>query len=107
MPCSPLSRCGDDDGEDTINDSRVLFVFAIATVISEHISLETVEKMQFATFCLKQRLFKIAWQVYNESLLFDGDRISLSTKAQRYVELVCLLLDREMLTEVFFSANHM
>jgi hypothetical protein len=44
---------------------------------------------------------QIAWRVYQESLLFDSDRISLSTKDRWYVELVGLFLGEAMLADLF------
>jgi hypothetical protein len=38
--------------------------------------------------------------VYQSTLLFDGDRLTVPAKACRYVELVCFLFDLSMLGDV-------
>ena len=50
-------------------------------------------------YILKRKLARIAWRVYQSSLQ-DGNRLTAETKARRYVELVCLLFDSNMLTDV-------
>jgi hypothetical protein len=90
-----------DDVDDVSTCSSPLFEVVIGGAISQYISPETVHRMQQVGSSYRRRLCKIVWRLYNESLLFDDNRISLTTKARRYVELVCLFLDKAMLTEVF------
>jgi hypothetical protein len=64
------------------------------------VSNAVIEHMQKTPYVLKRRLVRIAWRVYQSTLLLDGGRVTASTKAHRYVELVCLLFDLSMLGEV-------
>jgi hypothetical protein len=56
--------------------------------------------MQKTPYVLKRRLVRIAWRVYQSTLLFDGARLTESAKARRYVELVYFLFDLTMLSDV-------
>ena len=59
-----------------------------------------VSMQRTLSYMLRRGLVRIAWRVYQSSLLLDGDRLSASAKARRYTELVCLLLDQTMLGDV-------
>jgi hypothetical protein len=95
------SMIPNDENDDEDDDNKALFEVAIAGAFSQHIALQTVQQSTEVKYPVKRRLCKLAWRVYKESLLMDGDRIGMSIKARRYVELVCLFLDKAMLTDVF------
>ena len=64
------------------------------------ISKTALTHTKVTCYPLKRKLCRLAHRVFIETLLFDGERISLNTKARRYVELVCLFLDLAMLTDL-------
>ena len=57
-------------------------------------------KQQETPYVLRRRLVRIAWRVYQSTLVLDGDRLTVPAKARRYVELVFFLLDLTMLGDV-------
>jgi ankyrin repeat protein len=104
------AACDDDDGDDDDDDDDVdneeiliehhVFETAIASILQQQIPIEVITPMQGINYVLKRRLVRIAWRVYQSSLLLDGDRLTVSTKAHRYMELVCFLFDITMLSGV-------
>ena len=60
----------------------------------------TPQELTPTDYTVKARLTRIAWRVCCDSMLIDGDRISISTKAHRYVELVCCLFNTPMLRQL-------
>ena len=60
----------------------------------------TLASMHGMRYVLKRRLVRIAWRVCEASLLLDGDRVAVSAKIRRYLEVVCFLFDFHMLGEV-------
>jgi ankyrin repeat protein len=91
-----------NDDDAAAPDDREVFEIAIARGFSQSIATSTVPKRRklCRPYPLRRKLCRLAYRVYLETLLFDGERISLSIKARRYVELVCLFLDQAMLTDV-------
>jgi ankyrin repeat protein len=79
---------------------KMLFETSIATAMQGLLSNTAIEKMQNMCYVLKRRLVRVAWRVYQSSLLLDGSRLSELIKAQRYLEVVCLLFDWSMLSDV-------
>jgi ankyrin repeat protein len=57
-------------------------------------------RMQETCYVLKRRLVRIAWRVYQSTLLLDGGRLTAVAKARRYVEVACFLFDSTMLGDV-------
>jgi ankyrin repeat protein len=89
------------NNEDTDADrDREVFELAIARGFGQSLATSAVPKTREVSYPLKRKLCRLAYRVYLETLLFDGERISLSAKARRYVELVCFFLDQAMLTDV-------
>jgi hypothetical protein len=72
----------------------------IAISMRQKLSTVVIERMDTLCYVLKRRLVLIAWRVYESTLLADGERITVSVKAQRYMELVCFLYDLTMLGDV-------
>jgi hypothetical protein len=73
----------------------------VALSLRHLLSNEAIEHMQKATpYVLKRRLVRVAYRVYQSTLLLDGDRVSAAAQARRYVELVCFLFDLDMLGDV-------
>jgi hypothetical protein len=83
-----------------VNDERKLFETSIATSMWHQAPKVVIERMQKTPYVLKRRLVRIAWRVYQSTLLRDGDRVSALSKTRRYTELVCFLFDPVMLGEV-------
>jgi hypothetical protein len=92
----------DDDDDDSDNSValKLLLETNIARSMQDHIPNTVIVQMQDTGYVLKRRLVRIAWRVYQSSLLLDGDRVSVSVKARRYLEVVCLLFDLGMLGDV-------
>ena len=94
----------DEGDSDTVTERRVadklLLETNIARSMREHTHTKVIVQMQATGYVLRRRLVRIAWRVYQSSLLLDGDRVSESVKARRYLELVCLLFDVGMLRDV-------
>jgi hypothetical protein len=94
----------DDNGSDNVKEEiiadKLLLETNIARNMIDHIPSEVIVQMQEACYVLKRRLVRIAWRVYQSSLLLDGDRVSVSVKARRYLEVVCLLFDLSLLGDV-------
>ena len=88
------------DIQDDTSEEHNMFETAIANSLVEHLSVTVVTEMQSMCYVLKRRLVRVAWRVYQSFLQLDGDRISLSVKARRYMEVVCFLFDFTMLGEV-------
>jgi cytohesin len=89
------------DEDDATADDREVLEIAIARGFNQSIATSTVPKTQdIPDYPFRRKLCRLAYRVYLETLLFDGERISLITKARRYVELVCFFLDQAMLTDV-------
>jgi hypothetical protein len=76
---------GHHDNEDT----KAFIETAIASSFLRHLTNANVLQMHDIRYPLKRRLTRLASRVYHDSLLFDGDRISQSTKARRYAN-VCM-----------------
>jgi hypothetical protein len=74
-----------------------VFETAIARAYRQDLVKIPVEQMSQVQYSLRRRLTRLAGIVYCDSLLIDSGRISLSTKARRYAELVYFLLDEAML----------
>ena len=89
----------DDDDDDTSEDG--MFEIAIANSLQQHMPIAVITQMQDTCYVLRRRLVRIAWRVYQASLLLDGDRITLPAKARRYMELACFLFDLGMLRDVW------
>jgi hypothetical protein len=91
-----------DQGADRNNDGSLdaLFEIHIAISMRQLLSNTVIERMQQTRSVPKRRLVRIAWRVYQSTLLFDGDRLTVTAKARRYVELVCFLFDSTMLRDV-------
>jgi hypothetical protein len=93
---SALVRSGDSCG-----DRRAGLEEAIASAFSRLASRPlTADLMRAAPYLTKQRTVQAALLVFRDSLRADGDRISVHTKARRFVELVCIFLDRDMLCDL-------
>ena len=90
-----------DDGDDETSEEHDMFEIAIANSLQQHRPIAVIIQMQDTCYVLSRRLVRIAWRVYQASQLLDGDRITLSTKARRYMELVCFLFDLGMLGDVW------
>jgi hypothetical protein len=94
----------DDSDSDNVKEAKVTYKLLLETNIArsmrDHIPNSVIVKMQDTGYVLKRRLVRIAWRVYQSSLLLDGDRVSVSVKARRYLEVVCLLFDLGMLGDV-------
>ena len=82
------------------NSDRELVEMAIGRGFKQSVATAAVPLSTDIAYPLKSKLCMLANRVYLETLLFDGERISLNHKARRYVELVCLFLDLAMLSEV-------
>jgi hypothetical protein len=95
----PHSYDDTNDGDD--DTAKTLFNSAVDVALEQTISSEITERINQVNFSLKRKLVILAYEIYSASLLVDGDRISLNTKARRYVELVCLFLDKMMLIELY------
>ena len=96
---------GDDDGatqsvHGTSSEEHDMFEIAVGHSLQQHSSTAVITQMQGTCFVLRRRLTRIAWRVYQASLLLDGDRITLAAKARRYMELACFLFDLTMLGDV-------
>ena len=85
---------GGDDGHKTLLETN------IASHMRDLLSNAVLKQIYEMRYGLKRRLVRIAWRVYQSSLLLDSDRISVSAKARRYLEVVCLLFDSTMLSDV-------
>jgi ankyrin repeat protein len=92
----------DDDIDDyVIDDANDEFGTQIfVSCFCPHLEYAALTHSTATPYPLKRKLCRLAYRVYLETLLFDGERISLSTKARRYVELVCFFLNQVMLTDV-------
>jgi hypothetical protein len=94
----------DEGDSDTVTERRVadklLLETNIATSMRDYIPNAVLVQMQATRYVLRRRLVRIAWRVYQSFLLLDGDRVSESVKARRYLEVVCLLFDLDMLGDV-------
>jgi hypothetical protein len=91
---------GIHDGAAGATDDRRLFETNIAIRLRRELSNDVINRMQEMGYVLKRRLVRIAWRVYQSSLLLDGDRVSVETKTMRYVKMVCFLFDLTMLGDV-------
>jgi hypothetical protein len=99
-----LATLCDDAHEETVNlcGNQNLSEMHIANALYHSIiTTEKRQQMQQNRYPLKSKLCQVAWRVYIASLTLDGDRITPTTKALRYVELLSLLLDKAMLTDTF------
>ena len=96
-----------DDGHHHIEDTKKSgsnknsFETLIANGLYHSVTLEKLQQLQNISYPIKYKLFKLAYRVYTDSLTLDGSRITPTTKALRYVELVTLLCDKAMLAETF------
>jgi hypothetical protein len=88
------------DGGDDVDECKLLLETNIARSMRHLLSNAVLERVDGMRFVLKRRLVRIAWRVYQSSLLLDGDRVTESVKARRYLEVVCLLFDLSMLGDV-------
>jgi hypothetical protein len=102
MCCFFLDKIsGNDDNEDDHNnDAHKLLETNVAISMPHAVSSAVVEHMQATGYMLKRRLVRIVWKVHQSTMLLDGDRLTMQTKARRYVELVCFLFDLSMLRDV-------
>jgi hypothetical protein len=91
---------GTGTGTGGVDGAREVFELAVAGGFNRTIASSAAPLARGVSYPLRRRLCGQACRVYLESLLFDGERISVGTKARRYVELVCLFLDRAMLRDV-------
>ncbi len=83
----------------------------IACSLMKHIKNVTIQQINEIQYVLKRKLAHHACRVYESSLLFDGVRLTFSTKMQRYTELVCFCFNETMLRDVLAlrltcKANH-
>ena len=90
---------GNEEEEET-SEEHTVFETAIASSLQQHMSVSVIIQMQDTCYVLKRRLVRVAWRVYQSSLVLDGDRITLAVKTRRYMELVCFLFDPAMLGDV-------
>jgi ankyrin repeat protein len=89
------------DDSTASHDECQLLETSVALSLRHLLLNEAIEHMQKATsYVLKRRLVRVAYRVYQSTLLLDGDRVSAAAKARRYVELVCFLFDLDMLGDV-------
>jgi hypothetical protein len=96
-----LSSVVFSDGSTASHDTCKLFETSVALSLRHLLSNEAIDHMQEAApYVLKRRLVRVVYRVHQSTLLFDGDRLSTATKAQRYVELVCFLFDMDMMGDV-------
>jgi hypothetical protein len=82
------------------DDTRALFETTIGISLRHLVISAVLKKMHETPYALKRRLVRIAWRVYQSSLLMDGDRLTVSAKVRRYTELVCFLFGLTMLGDV-------
>jgi hypothetical protein len=107
LMCSiSVAVCNHDD-----DDAKAVFKTAISCELRQNVASTTVKQMSQVPYPLRRRLTRLACRIYYNSLLIDSDRISLSTKARRYVELMCFLLDEVMMRDALAlrltcRANH-
>jgi hypothetical protein len=87
------------DGDEA-DSNKLNFEMNIATSMRDLLSNVVIVRLQAMRYVVKRRLVRIAWTVYQSSLLLDGDRVTVSVKARRYLEVVCLLFDLRMLRDV-------
>jgi hypothetical protein len=99
MCCFFLNEISGND-DDNADDVHRLLETNIAISVRHAVSSAGIEHMQAAGYVLKRRLVRVAWKVYQSTLLLDGDRLTAQAKARRYVELVCFLFDLSMLRDV-------
>lgn len=87
-----------------INDvgtAHALFETEIAHCMAQHLVPTLIEQMHDTlSYVQKRRLVRIAWRICSNTLLVDGDRVSMKVKLRRYVELMMLMLDLTMLGDV-------
>jgi hypothetical protein len=72
----------------------------IAASLRDLLPPDIIERMQKTPYVLKRRMVRVAHRLWRESLLEDGTRLNEAARAGRYVELVCFLLDTDMLGDV-------
>jgi hypothetical protein len=102
-----------DDVNVPVNDTdKTLPETYIANALHKSVSLEMQQHMQQQiAYPVRRKLCRLAWRVYKTSLKLDGDRITQSTKALRYAELLNVLCDNTVLADVYAlrvtcKANH-
>lgn len=80
-------------------DCRKSFEINIANALYRSVSVRECQLLQAVSYPVKHKLFMIACRAYTASLLLDGDRISSTSRAMRYVSLVTLVMNKDMMVE--------
>lgn len=79
--------------------SQTIFEADVAKLFLETVSEERVQVMSSIPYPIRRKVCALAYRILCSSLILDGDRIVLSAKVRRYKDILCLLLDKEMLKD--------
>ena len=73
----------------------------LGRLIYHNIPRSSIERISGVQHSVRKKVVILAWRIFEQSLLLDGDRISSDIKIKRFIELVCLFWDRDMLKDPY------